>query len=134
MKWVTDGEFTFNPTGSAPSVTICCTSHGIGGDPFAEFKKVTTCTPKDANGNPSPEYDCLPDNPNLNITGYFDALTVSGYSDPPFCVTGTTGTFTYVGGNSYAGSCTVKSWADEAAESAEQGFRFAFVVTSYTET
>jgi hypothetical protein len=133
MRWVTDGSFTFDPAGSAPSVTICLTSWAINGEPFAEFKKVSTCTPKDSNGNPSPEYANLPDNPVITLRGYFDSKAVSGYVDPPFLPTGTIGTFTANFGNTYTGTATVRTWADEAAEAAEMGFGFTLVCNDYAE-
>ena len=134
MKWVSDGSFTFNPAGSAPQVTICCTSWAINGVPFATFKKVSTCTPKDANDNPTPEYANLPDNPVITIGGYFDAKAASGYVDPPFLPTGTIGTFEATFGNSYTGTATVDDWGDSAGEASEQAFAFKFTVNDYAET
>lgn len=134
MQWSTDGSVVVTPSGQSAS-TIACTSHGIRGGSFAEFKKVTTVLPKDGNGNPAyPEYDCLPDNLVLAFRGYFNALTSSGYATPPIVATGTPCTFTYIGGETTAGSGIIRVWADEGAEAAEQGFDFEIVVMPYTRT
>lgn len=119
--------------GGAPSgtaYTLCCNSDTISQESLAIIKRVHSCCPRDANGNPIPNILPIPDCPQIEVAGPFAADDGTDLTDPPKFTPGTPVEVTVNGGFNYTLTGYVTAFGDSGQENSDRQFRFVFIASN----